>query len=203
MKSDSPPRVKSEVKLLKPPLCATARPGTKRSASPTARIWRESISVPDTTVTVEAASERGRSVWAPETTSDSVTAPIRSRSGTSTGVAPVTSTRAASATNPSSTTRTTYAPSGRCMASYVPSAAVSSSTVPERLPEMMIRAPGTGWPSGSVTVPRRPAANAGAGSVSCRKKVTLKQKRKRVLQGMCPPGVRRAKEWDKHLGRVF
>ena len=59
VKSDSPPRVKSDVTVPGPPFCCSVRPGTDRSADASVNCCFASISRPGITVTLSGVRDSG------------------------------------------------------------------------------------------------------------------------------------------------
>jgi hypothetical protein len=59
VKSESPPRGKSDVSVPGPPVRATVKPGTVPSAPASVVTWRASSSRPEMTVTLSAVRESG------------------------------------------------------------------------------------------------------------------------------------------------
>ena len=152
VKLDSPPRGNTPVTAPWPPVAATVRPGTVRSASAsewTCRAWRSAAVI---TVTVDEACESGISTCAAETTTDSVSALsasviVPSSRGDS-GLTVSTWLR-----NPATATRiSTRASAGRSIENApVSSARTERSGTPS--PETITVAPGTARPLGSTTRP--------------------------------------------------
>ena len=106
MKSDSPPRVNSDVWLPRPPLAVTPRPGTVyRSASATVSNCLAAMSFPVTTVTLSVTRDRGSSRPDAVTTTDSPTALTCSETVMSRAAPGARSTVAGVAEKPSSATR--------------------------------------------------------------------------------------------------
>ncbi len=140
VKSDSPPRGKTEVTVPGPPLRATAKPGTRRSASPSVSVCRASRSSRVSTLTLEPASESGVSTCDAVTVSTSLTA--RTASVSSRSVRPV-STREGVASIPGAKARSVTVPAGRSRRKR-PSAPVVVVTGAASGPEAITVAPATG-----------------------------------------------------------
>ena len=105
VKSDSPPRVNSDVTVPGPPFCWTVMPGTDRNAVESMNCCFASISMPSITVTLSGVRDRGWSTCDADTTSVSFSALRRSVMSSWTGVVPI-ATDWASLTRPGPVTTT-------------------------------------------------------------------------------------------------
>ena len=153
VKSDSPPRRKSEVWAPGPPVCCTVSPGTERSTWLRPNCWRASRSACPMTVTLSARPDSGWPVWLAVTTTRSSMAV--SDSWRTTGVRVLLATVTGTPARPGALARSVTDPAPGLGTSKRPSASERTVVVPRvpRSTSMLART--TGCWSGSTTCPRR------------------------------------------------